>query len=98
MPDYQLLGHTEGPDDDMFGNKSCSMAKTNYASRLEVQKKTLKDKLNGPVAAAHENVNPNLPAVAIRKYGSETSFKKAPMSAKSGGSGIKPPSILSHLS
>jgi hypothetical protein len=45
-PSYQIPGATEVADFDPFGEKGCSMSKTNYQSRLELQKLQLREKLN----------------------------------------------------
>jgi len=47
-PAYQMPGRLEVQPGDMFGEKMCSMSKTNYASRLAERKEKLMSKLNAP--------------------------------------------------
>lgn len=35
-PKYQFLGATEAGENDMFGEKGCSMSKLNYKQKLEI--------------------------------------------------------------
>ena len=94
-PSYQLPGATEFHEFDMFGEMGCSMAKSNYQSRLEVQKEKLKSKLNAPVQ--NQNINPNVPALAVAvpvKSGSQKELVHTPTKTDS----KKPPSMFSRIS
>jgi len=58
-----MPGRLEVQENDPYGDKGCSMSKTNYMSRLEKQKQDLRAKLNAAAPANAENKNPNTNAL-----------------------------------